>query len=458
MFRPGPAGLDASHYEHPCMAASDLRLDHILNRISVVLTTFGMAASTVALWFYVQALPTFKQRGYVFDFGFGNVVKSPLYYPAHGLEIFFVCGAGLISLSIAHQRLLRRYGLRFLLFLFATALMAIRGYSWSTALSAQIFSSSGPFICIVSVLMFVGAQPGNWRILDKLFLWTAITYSAFVAVGILGVHSANRWEAILAFESYLNVLYWPAVWILLRPGSSRSLAGRLRYAPLAVYAVGSIVTQTRLNWVMIFGALSAYVYIQRRRHSPLAPRLILAAGLGLSLILFSMGYLSDAKYMQTLQASADAFFNRMDQDTRTGQLIEFFRDVHISELLLGRGSLATWNWNGSEYTSGVDVGYLSLLFFGGIPLLITYILVHFAPACGAISRPQSEWQRSCAAIALLWALRMFSQNFPSLTAEYYPVLLCMGGCLGQAHRLSIYRARRIGAVGAALRSSDSPIF
>ncbi len=60
------------------------------------------------------------------------------------------------------------------------------------------------------------------------------------------------------------------------------------------------------------------------------------------------------------------------------------------------------------------------------------------------NRPQSEWQRSCAAIALLWALRMFSSSCPTLTIEYYPVLLCMGGCLGQAQQLWIRRARRIG--------------
>jgi hypothetical protein len=436
MFRTDTIGPGASHYERPRVAASDLSLGAIPCRLPVLLTAVGMVASTVALWSLVQALSSFVKPG---GFDFSLVEKPPLYYAAHGLEILCVCCAGLIALTSAQPHLLRRYGLRFLLFLFAGAVMAFRGYSWSAALSVQIFSSSGPFICIVSVLMAVGAQPGNWKILDKVFLWMAIAYSAFVVVGMFGVQSADRWEAVLAIQGFLNVLYWPATWILLRPGSWRSLAGWLRYIPFAVFAVGSIFTQTRLNWVMILAALVAYAYVQRRRHNHMAPRLILAAGLGLWLILFSTEYLSNTKFVQTLQTSADAFLSRMDEDTRTGQLTEFFTNVQISELLLGRGSLATWNWSGSggndsdsEWAGGTDFGYLTLLFYGGVPLLLTYIAVHIAPAFGAISRPQSEWQRSCAAIVLLWALRMFSSTSPSLTIEYYPVLLCMGCCLGQA--------------------------
>lgn len=445
MFKPNSIGFDASLCERPRVAASDVGLDSILSRLPVLLTAVGMVASTVALWLYVQALPAFVKRD-LFDYI--QVEKPPLYYVAHGVEILCVCGAGLIALNRAQHHLLRRYGLRFLLFLFAGALMAVRGYSWSAALSAQIFASTGPFMCIVSVLVFVGAHPGNWRLLDKLFLWMAITYSAFALVGILGVQSANRWEAVLAFQQFLNVLYWPATWMLLRPGSRRSPWGWLSYVPVAVYGVGSILTQTRLNWMMLFAALAAYGYVQRRRHTSMAPRLILVGGLGLWLILFSTEHLSNAKYVQTLQASVDAFFNRMDEDTRSGELIEFFANVQISELLLGRGSFATWNWGGSEW-SGTDVGYLSLLFYGGVPLLLTYVVVHIAPAFGATTRPQSEWQRTCGAIVLLWALRMFSSSYPSLTIEYYPLLLCMGGCLGQAQRLSVGRASRIGAGRAA---------
>lgn len=455
MFKRDSIGYGTTLYAHPHMAARDLGVETILRRLPVFLAIVGMAASTVALWFYVQALPTFVQQGYAFDYGYGRVAKPALYYAAHGVELFCLCSGGLVALSYAPRHLIRRYVFTFSLFFSSCVLMTLRGYSLSGAISAQIFANTGPFVFIVSVVMFVGVHPGNWKLLDKLFLWMAITYSAFVVVGMGGVHSANRWEAILALQNYLNVLFWPATWLLLRPGAWTSLWGWFSYAPLAVYAAGSILTQSRLNCVMTVGALGACTYLQRRRHRPMVPKLILAVALGLGLILISPTFLNDTQYVRTLQASANAFLSRIDEDTRTGQLIEFFKDVHISELLLGRGSLATWNWTGSAYTSGTDVGYLSLLFFGGVPLLFTYILVHIAPALGAISHPQSEWQRSCAAIALLWALRMCSSEYPTLTAEYYLVLLCMGGCLGQARRLPMRRTRQIGVGG--WREGPSPI-
>lgn len=442
MFTQDATRSGASFYESPRVAARDLSLEATPSRLPVMLTAVALAASTVARWVYVQAV-----HNYVIPYGFdySTVLKPPLFYAAHGLEILCVCGAGLLALSGIRHQLLREYGVRFLLFFLAGALMAVRGYSLDTAASTQIVASTGPFTVIISLLIFVGAQPGNWKLLDKLFLWTAITYSALVCVGILDVQSAGRWESTLALAGFLNALYFPATWLLLRPGSRRSLLSSLRFLPFAVYAVGSIFTQTRLNWVMVVGALVAYAYIERRRRIPIAPKMLLAAGLGLWVALFSAEYLSDTNYVQTMQASAELLVNRLDEDTRSDQMREFFTNVRMSELLLGRGSLATWKWGGMEWTGGTDVGYLSLLFFGGVPLLLTYLAIHVTPAFGALKRPQSEWQRPCAAIALLWALRMFSSSYPGIAVDYYPVLLCIGACLGStAQPLSMEGARRIG--------------
>ena len=180
---------------------------------------------------------------------------------------------------------------------------------------------------------------------------------------------------------------------------------------------------------MIAAALVTYAYFQRRRRIPIAPKLLLAVGLGLWIVLFSAEYLTDTQYVQTLQASTESFLNRLDEDTRSNQMVAFFTDVRMSELLMGRGSMANWNWNGIQWGGGTDVGYLSLLFYGGLPLLLTYLAIHVTPVFGAMRRPQSERQRSCAAIALLWALRMFSSSFPGIEIENYFVLLCIGGCI-----------------------------
>lgn len=160
MFTQDAIRSGASLYESPRVAASDWSLDAILSRLPVMLTAVATAASTVALWVYVQALHNYVTPD-IFDYS--QVLKPPLYYAAHGLEILCVCGAGLMALSRTPNHLLRRYGVGFLLFLLAGALMTVRGYSLSTAASTQIVGSTGPFTVIISLLIFVGAQPGNWR-------------------------------------------------------------------------------------------------------------------------------------------------------------------------------------------------------------------------------------------------------------------------------------------------------
>jgi len=103
----------------------------------------------------------------------------------------------------------------------------------------------------------------------------------------------------------------------------------------------------------------------------------------------------------------------------------------MHELLLGRGSRATWWWRIEEYAGGTDVGYLTLLFYGGVPLLLTYIATHVTPGLTAFRMNVASWQLAAAAVVLLWGLRMFSSNYPGLTLDYYPVLFFVGACISR---------------------------
>jgi hypothetical protein len=140
-------------------------------------------------------------------------------------------------------------------------------------------------------------------------------------------------------------------------------------------------------------------------------------------------FLRDSKMIEKVGNVAAAFSSRIDEDTRTGQLVWFADSVAPGELVLGRGSLATWNWEGVAWTGGTDIGYLTLLFFGGVPLLFTYVWAHVGPALRAFGKGESGIQCTAACIVLLWAVRMFSSSYPNLSLEYYPILLCLGMCI-----------------------------
>jgi hypothetical protein len=149
----------------------------------------------------------------------------------------------------------------------------------------------------------------------------------------------------------------------------------------------------------------------------------------------------------TLRESGRAFGERIGEDTRSGQIQSFFDDVAVRELVLGRGAMATWNWRrmSSEW-SGTDIGYLSLLFYGGVPLLATYFVTHVLPPIQTLRSRPVDHRLACAAIGILWSMRMCSSSFPTLDLTYYPGLLCVGACIPQrivgSSTVRLERARR----------------
>ena len=98
---------------------------------------------------------------------------------------------------------------------------------------------------------------------------------------------------------------------------------------------------------------------------------------------------------------------------------------------------------GAEW-EGTDVGYLSLLFFGGVPLLVTYIAVHLKPCFSALGRNVPASQQTAACVVLLWGLRMFSSTYPGTSLESYPVLFFVGACISKPFHQPSSRSDRLG--------------
>jgi len=154
--------------------------------------------------------------------------------------------------------------------------------------------------------------------------------------------------------------------------------------------------------------------------------------LALWLGLFAGVFLRDTSEFRTMETVADQFSSRLDQDTRTGQLAYFFESVRPEELLLGKGSMATWNWGRTlNWGGGTDVGYLTLLLYGGVPLLLTYLATHIQPCFAVFARRLDNWQLTAAGVVLLWSIRMLSSSYIGVTLDYYPILFCVGACISR---------------------------
>ena len=396
----------------------------------IILTVLGLCASLGSMLSYI---PASKAQIGPDPFYYAEIVKDPIYYAFHAAEILLLVSAGLLALWMSKPREITCGFLwRFALFLAAGGLMAARGYTLEALLSTKLVDATGPFMCVISVLLFVGVRRSNWVVIDKAFLGTAAALSVVTLYEIADLRTASRVEAIRGMLPLVNALLWPAGWVAMRPYPPSTFGRYVRFAPLAVYALGSLFTEMRLNFVMLFLLLGMCSYVDYRRGTPQAKRWLIASAMAVWLVLFWMVFLVDTPAFQKLDAATEGLYARMDEDSRTGQVKEFFEAVRPQELLLGRGSFATWRWGRLEWNGGTDVGYLNLLLYGGVPLLLTYLAVHAAPSLAVLRRRPKGLELTAGVLVLLWTIRMLSTGTPNLGLEYYPVLLCVGACISRS--------------------------
>jgi len=402
------------------------------DRLSLALLSAGMLAGLVAYVTYDAASLQQLAPG---EFLPSNLVKPPLYYAAYAMEIILVAAAGLFALVNANLRRIQRGFFIWLALLAGAAmLMAARGLAPAEFLSTKIVDGTGPVAIMISVLVFIGAKRSNWVVLEKIMFALTIVFSCLALYRMAGLQTFTRVEGFANLGNILNALYWPAAWLALRGFPSDSFVNRIKLIPIVIYTFASLFTQTRLNFVMVFALFVIYAIVQRKRRSPQAGLWIGLAMLAVWVALFTGIFLRDSRAIDHLQDVTSAFADRVAEDTRTEQLTAFFQAVAPSELILGRGSLATWDWDGYDWRGGTDLGYLTLLLYGGIPLLVTYIAVHVKPCVTALFGSASDWRLAGAGVGVLWAIRMFSSSYPGLSIDYYCVLFCVGAAISrEAH-------------------------
>ena len=362
-----------------------------------------------------------------------DVAEAPrpaLYYAAHAIRIAALTAAGLLAFAVRGRRVSPALMAWVLLFLAAGLLCAARGMDADDFLSARLFGTTGPWMVVASLVLFASARADVLPALGRAFDLLAWALTALVAWEALHLRSFLRQETVAALSGYLNALYFPAAWLVLRPHPAGSPSRHLRWVPTLAYAAGSVLVQTRLNLAMLGLLVLADVWIAARRAGRPVARVLEVAAAAAAAVGLATWLAEGTRLARLFELSFLGLAERIGEDSRTGQIAAFLTDVPATDLLLGRGARATWNWPGMSprWAGGTDVGYLSLLFFGGVPLLATWCAVHLGPPLRVVRTADSGARLACAAVALLWGVRMLSSSFPSLSLDYEVVLLCVGAC------------------------------
>lgn len=374
------------------------------------------------------------------------VQKSTAYYVLHGTDILCVSAAGVLAwLQYSRRTVPRYFRLTLVVFIGVGIIMGVRGLSLGGILSLRVFGSTGPFICGISLLALAGARASNWHFFHHFFLVIGAVSVVVVATAIVSVEVAGR-AGLTSIGSAAGTLFYCGAWLVLRNPGRVTASALLGWVQLGVFVVVAVLTQTRLDFVMIALFLVGWGLAVRREKKSLP----VAVALGMGTLVIA-GFVVSAGMIFLPQAgvvrqSINGVLARAGDDTRSGQLVNFFSDVAPVELLTGRGSEATWLWNGIEWAGGTDVGYLSLLLYGGVPLLACYLLLHGYPAWHAAFAARDSEVLACAIVAGLWGTVMLSSAMPTFDAGYYIVLLCVGRCVSTIPVRSGRRSRPAVAV------------
>src|ERR1019366_1350113 len=260
-------------------------------------------------------------------FLYGNLVqragrdyrKGSIYYASYGTEIVFMLLSGFTAIASTLRRTdLSNLRISYGALAASAVLMSYQGYTNADVFSVKIAAMTGPLPLVISALVFVSADATNWRAIARLLRVGAGVLSLCVLVNIAYLQSASRTEALTQLLFYLNALYWPAVWLFLED-TSIGIRRIPCLLPLIVYGVGGIVVQTRLGFIMIACALILRAY---RHRTGRAVAMMFVGASCVVMLLTSSGLNSTGK----ISTAWEGLSERSLEDTRTGQLEQFFDD------------------------------------------------------------------------------------------------------------------------------------
>jgi hypothetical protein len=371
-------------------------------------------------------------------------VKSAVYYAAHAMSIGALLTAGVIGgLSKRFRNITPESRIAFAVLLVTAVTWSLVTYRAEELLSSALVGATGPFVWIMPVVVFAGANRRIWPHLDR-FLRMLAYLTAALALRLL----ASPYVYYRGFSKYIlyaMLLFWLGGWTLLTATGLKGFRLLPRLLPYVMMLAMSLCSQSR-SWTLLGLLLGAtFIYLRGRERGSLILAVRSAALLGAGGAVIALGVA--IVLPQTLHNSIDGFRNRLKEDTRSGQYTAFFESVPPSDLLLGRGPKGTWYWRGWGDYQFFDNGFLWTLFIGGIPTLLGYGTLMFWPAFKALRAKPHGADAAALAMVLLETVSMTGLStftLPTVGLVSYLWAFYAGRCylvLAESSRIKRFRNR-----------------
>lgn len=311
------------------------------------------------------------------------------------------------------------------------AVFGIREKNWKILLRALFLQTL--IACLISIIVIPSAQ----RDLSSITSYTNRDQTLSDIVGIFGP------TGDLLYASYFLLLTFSFQNIRLRMISLFSVALITWVGVIGQFRHVLILTAT--------AAALAWFYIPLRSTILRTKKRILGLMFVLGLLLIFL--LTSSTLMNSLTNSNNyivSSFNeslaginnrftgespgnklQYDEQMRMQESKEALSEGNIFQIVFGQGFGSTWS-GGSlfpEQRNMVHLGFGMLLFRGGIPLFILFMIFPIGIGLYVLIRSHKPLTLACAGLVLLLLISMFVSNIFDLNLAYILALLCAGGCL-----------------------------
>lgn len=262
-------------------------------------------------------------------------------------------------------------------------------------------------------------------------LYAIISYKELIMLNIVGLgHFTNTGineytTELFEFFNLLTSLIAPLVLFLMKDFISKK---DWRYATLNIIVallVAIIAGRRSSSFAYVLVFIASYFVVFRKSASATINIFVLAA-IGITLI-YQMGLL-------------DFFLSKIDNDSRSGVVENFYADMDEYTWIFGRGALGTYydpsplfehiNGNRSE----IETGYLNMILKGGIIYLVLYLIVLLKAFYIGYFKTNNDFTKAFACICLITCIELIPYGIQSFNMKYVAIWLGVGICLNRRVR------------------------
>lgn len=205
----------------------------------------------------------------------------------------------------------------------------------------------------------------NWF---KLVCFATMIFNLLRVISLSGVSSRD--DALYAIRDTTVFLLWTYPFFFLDESDNTNISKIVKYGMIALLGFFAFFISSRSYMLIVM----FYILFKVKRDlSDKKNTFVFVPLLG---IIFLAGYFAMVKLqdISSFKSALSIFSDRIGEDTRTSQLIEFSHQYDVNNLFTGLGPTARWTWSGHKqgYYEWLDNQYILVIWWFGIQTGVIY--------------------------------------------------------------------------------------